>query len=302
MHARFAVALAFVLVLAAVSSGGASSVAAAQEEAVRATMGRINAQLAAQNANYRLEVIETYGDGVNGMGITVFFADRGNKQLPDHWVPADPRRGGFGDIAYITDLVDGATSSGLTAADTTAAIDAAMATWDAQVCSAIPITNLGAYAFDLGVAQYLLGYGGYPGWFADFTQAGFLPSSFFDLLQPGGGSFILGATLTFVWLDGGDPTDINNDGKGDVAFREVYYNDAFPWAIGSTYDVETVVLHEAGHGLSQDHFGAAFLSPNGRLHFAPRALMNAVYSGVQRTVVGTDNAGHCSIWASWPNQ
>ncbi len=63
-----------------------------------------------------------------------------------------------------------------------------------------------------------------------------------------------------------------------------------------------MALHEAGHGLSQAHFGKAFRSGgNGKLHFSPRAVMNATYSGVQTSIDQTDNAGHCSNWASWPN-
>jgi len=29
--------------------------------------------------------------------------------------------------------------------------------------------------------------------------------------------------------------------------------------------------------------------------------MNATYSGVQTSIGKTDNGGHCSNWASWPN-
>ena len=48
------------------------------------------------------------------------------------------------------------------------------------------------------------------------------------------------------------------------------------WNDRSTYDIETVALHEAGHGLSQGHFGKAFRTvKNGKLHFSPRAVMNA---------------------------
>jgi hypothetical protein len=87
-----------------------------------------------------------------------------------------------------------------------------------------------------------------------------------------------------------------------VAWREIYYNDAFLWRDGATYDVETIALHEAGHGLSQAHFGKAFADAGkGKLHFAPRAVMNAAYSGVQTEIDGTDKGGHCSIWGNWPN-
>ena len=106
--------------------------------------------------------------------------------------------------------------------------------------------------------------------------------------------------------ENGDPTDIDHDGKPDVAFREIYYNDGFFWGINATaypvFDVQTVALHEAGHGLSQNHFGKAFLTlKNGKIHFSPRTVMNAAYSGLQQKLTGTDKAGHSSIWSSWPN-
>lgn len=64
-------------------------------------------------------------------------------------------------------------------------------------------------------------------------------------------------------------------------------------------DVETVALHEAGHGLSQAHFGSVFLKNDGTLKAAPRAITNALYAGVLRTLEGTDNGGHCSNWANF---
>ncbi len=88
------------------------------------------------------------------------------------------------------------------------------------------------------------------------------------------------------------------DGTDNVSF----YIDAFLWADGARYDVETIALHEAGHGLSQGHFGKAFVTDsNNVLHFSPRAVMNAAYSGIQTQIGKTDNAGHCSNWNSWPN-
>ena len=64
-----------------------------------------------------------------------------------------------------------------------------------------------------------------------------------------------------------------------------------------------MALHETGHGLSQDHFGKLHLTTaNGKFHFSPRAVMNAGYTGVQQVLTGSDNAGHCSIWSSWPNK
>jgi hypothetical protein len=57
-----------------------------------------------------------------------------------------------------------------------------------------------------------------------------------------------------------------------------------------------------GHGFGQAHFGAAFQTgANDKLHFAPRAVMNAAYSGVQQSLTGTDRGGFCSMYGSWPN-
>jgi len=275
----------------------------ATEQAILAFGDGLNAQLEAQGESMRLGLVEyiTSGDSEE-MGRTVFFSAVGNKQLGHHWVPSDPRRNGSNDIWWWNDLVDGATTSGLTSAQTAAAIRAAMTTWDNVTCSTIPLTDIGDFNVDLGFVQFLQGFGGLDGFLFDITHGGFLPGPFWDTIAPGGSGFILGATFTFIWTDG-PPTDIDNNGKLDTAFREIYYNDAFPWFTdGTAFDVETVALHEVGHGLSQGHFGKAFRTlKNGKLHFAPRALMNAAYSGVQRDVGATDNGGHCSIWAQWPN-
>jgi hypothetical protein len=123
------------------------------------------------------------------------------------------------------------------------------------------------------------------------------------MLAPEGSTFILAVTFTIIFTDDdGNPVDTDNNGKVDVAWREIYYNDAFDWADGAHYDVETIALHETGHGLSQEHFGKAFTTnANGKLHFAPRAVMNAAYSGIQTEILSSDLGGHCSNWSSWPN-
>ena len=89
-----------------------------------------------------------------------------------------------------------------------------------------------------------------------------------------------------------------------MAFREIYY-DPSPWTWAddgvANIDVETVALHEAGHGLSQAHFGTVRLKNDGSLMASPRAVMNALYAGPFRSLAGTDNGGHCGNWAQWPN-
>lgn len=274
-----------------------ASSAVAQDAAlasVAAVGNAANAQLEAGGYGFRLDYAEYLTDG-DAAGQTVFFNNRGNKQLGAHFVPGDPRRGGGSNITYTTDQTEG-TVDGLTQAQTNAAIDRAMSTWDNVNCSTLPIDAVGNPGTDIGVIEFLNGLGGSPFFFADLTHAGWLPPG---ILAPN----VIAVTFTFVWIDGfGNPTDIDNNGLQDVAFREILYNDLFTWQIDANIDVETVALHEAGHGLSQGHFGKGFVtSSNGKLHFSPRAVMNATYSGVQQDIDQTDNAGHCSIWGQWPN-
>lgn len=295
--------LVFVCVLACAMLVVTPAVVSAQSEAdILRTMIDINNQLAASGEQVKLVSVE-YFTAKDEAGQIVYFDDR-TKQSGAHWVPGDPRRGGFLDIAWLSDQTQG-TANGVSSGDTQAAVSRAMDTWDNMKCATIPLVQLPDYGLDWGYVQYLIGYGGVPGWLADITQAGWLPGFVFDFLF-GPGSGVVGATFTFSWINTADGsyTDIDNNGKEDVAFREIYYNNYFPWGIDTSdpIDVETIVLHETGHGLSLGHFGKLFRTDrNGYFHFAPRALMNAGYTGVQQTVDGTDNAAFCSVWGSWPN-
>ena len=235
-------------------------------------------------------------------GNTVFFNNRGNKQLSADFVALDPRRDGRANITYLVDD-EFTTDNGLSSAELEQAIDNGMNTWDAEGCSNLGITKV-PFSGNSGFVSSSLGFGGDITLDADIQHSGFLPRAFFDSLASGGGDFILGVTFTLLWQDyEGNFTDIDNNGKLDVAFREIYYNDRFSWNTnGSSYDLETIALHESGHALSQAHFGSAFRSGgNGKLHFLPRAVMNAAYSGVQRELKPTDHSGHCSNWSAWPN-
>lgn len=251
----------------------------------------------------QLEKVEFLG--AEREGITIFFENRGNKQLASDYVPNDPRNGNGTLVPYVIDGTELGTSSGMSELETYNATVSAMATWDAATCSSgLEIPNWGVAPFDVGYVQFILGFGGINGYFpGTVVHAGVLPADFFDAVAENGGSFILGATFTFVWND-----DLDQDGRDDVAIKEIYMNDGFNWqdapddGLGNgIYDYETVVLHEAGHALSQAHFGKAFATENGMLHFAPAALMNAGYSVARRVVTQTDNAGHCSNWSDWPN-
>ena len=241
-------------------------------------------------------------DGTDEMGNVVFFNNRGNKQLGADFSPA-AQLDGTSDVTYYVD--ENRPSMDLPVAVTTDAIDRAMDTWDDVTCSELGMTKIPYDGRATGYVSLILGYGGSPSYVADVIHNGWLPAPFFDAIAPNGSASILGVTFTLTLIDTatGEPLDSNNDGKVDVAWREIYYNDRFTWNDGTTYDVETIALHEAGHGLSQAHFGKAFRTlANGKLHFSPRAVMNASYSGVQTDIDKTDLAGHCSNWANWPNK
>jgi hypothetical protein len=254
------------------------------------------------NSNYAVYSAEYLTPAESGqVGNTIFFNDRGNKQLSADFVPG-LSLDGSDNVSYYVDQTR--PSADLPAAVTSQAIDRAMATWENVKCSDLGLTKISSsLSISSGFISAILGFGGSTDYVADLVHAGWLPAPFFDALAEGGSTFILGVTFTIIFTDDdGNPVDTNNDGKIDVAWREIYYNDAFTWRDGGHYDVETIALHEAGHGLSQGHFGKAFLdNGKGKVHFAPRAVMNAAYSGIQRTINGTDNGGHCSIWANWPN-
>jgi hypothetical protein len=264
-------------------------------------MNDINSALKNQGISVQLNMMEYYSS--DGAGNTVFFNNRGSRQLTADFVPRDPRRGGYTEIGYAYDGTEGATASGLTQEQTNGAIERAMNTWDNVACSSgLELFNLGASPFDLGYVQALVTNEAQGSFFyTDVMHSGF-GTDVIDVVF-GPESDVLGVTFTFIWLDDltDEPTDIDNNNKDDVAFRDIYYNDAFPWNIGANIDVETVALHESGHGLSQAHFGKAFRSGgNSKLHFSPIAVMNAGYSGIQQSIGTSDKAGHCSIWSQWP--
>lgn len=300
--------------------GFTAQVAVAAEVPVAPTVSfadfsAIDAGLVAQGVNARLHMVEYTTRPDSGQyGGTIFARNVGNKQLGAHWVPYDPERRSDRYITYAIDGTELDANPGLDEGLVIGAIDAAMGTWEDVACSTIPIVKVEDYGYDLGYVQWLTGFGGVPGWLADVSHAGWMPLDFFVELFGPAATNIIGVTYTFVWTDGTQYTDIDRNGKLDVAFREIYYNNYFEWSLDGPawndpeIDVETIVLHETGHGLSQAHFGKMFVDasdkvppyPVSHLHFAPRAVMNSVYWDTQRELLGTDVGGHCSIWGRWP--
>jgi hypothetical protein len=270
------------------------------DPAVLAKMHEINAQLAAQGLNMAVESIEFFTIGLGRPSNRIH-------QQPFRWVPNDPRRAAQGiDITYLVDQSDGATASGLTNAQTEAAIDNAMNTWDnEQALQKVDIVKRGDDGSDPDIYDSFFGFGGFGNPFlADIVNAGWLPRAFFEAVGgPGGGRGILAFSVSFIWLSGGIPTDINGDNYLDTALNEVYYNDTFgdpgddragnPWGINILspgIDVETVALHENGHSLGIGHFGPP-----------PDAVLNPVYAGIRQSPLPPDQAGMNTIWSSWPN-
>lgn len=265
----------------------------------------INDALSSKGANYRVAMAELItAAGSNEAGQTVIAKNVGNKQLPADFVPGDVRRtwssNGGNEITYAIDQTADAVPpmGGLSAAATTAAIEAGTNTWRDVRCSDLGLSRNNDFGIDLGYIAALFGLGGSLFVAGDVMNTGFTDIDFF------GG--VLGATFTFIWIDGsGNPTDIDNNGRDDVAFREIYYDPSWEWAdTGNSadgIDLESVAVHEIGHGLSQAHFGTVAIKKKGYLKASPRAVMNALYTGTYRDLVGTDNGGHCSLWADWPN-
>jgi len=275
-----------------------STLSSKNQTDLKSTIAQLNEQLVSYGVQF--EKMEYYT--ADGAGQTVFFSDRGNKRLDSDFVPNDPRNLVPGtSVPYIVDGTQLITASGLNTLDPILTV---MNTWGEVSCSrGLDLPNLGVLDFDLGYVSNVFGFGGTEGFFPGIiVQAGVLESAFFDAIAPDGGSFILGVTFTLTYIE-----DINADGVGDVAIKEIYYNDAFDWqdrvATGTGVDFETVALHETGHALSQAHFGkVSRTDSNGKVHFSPRAVMNAGYSGVNRVIAKTDKAGHCGNWGKWPNK
>jgi hypothetical protein len=262
----------------------------------------INAQLRAQGIAMQIASIEFFTIGQGRPSARIL-------QQPFRWVPNDPRRIADGDnLTYVVDQSGGATASGLTNAQTEAAIDAAFGVWSAEQCLRnVALIKRADGGGDYTIYDFFYGFGGFGDYlYADIVNAGWYPRAYFEAVGgPGGGRGILAFSVTFVWTDDdGNPVDANNDGYLDTALNEVYYNNTFgqagtdrvgnPWVINGPLpgiDVQTVAFHENGHSLGVGHFGPP-----------PTAVMNPVYGGVRHSPYATDHAGMCTIYSKWPHR
>ena len=256
------------------------------------------------------EIITDPNSGEEGRTIWLR-KDLGNGQLDHDYVYNDPRRaelnGGYAGITY-------GVKTGFPSADANLVNEIywmyeSIRIWDRLPCSNLTLrennvndTSPGLVAnfFETGAIDISLVE-------ADLTQVGFLGVG--AMFPPG--TSTLGVTYTLFWEDeAGNLTDIDNNGKIDVALREIYYNDQYNWAdngvegvVGGVryFDFPSVAIHEVGHGFSSDHFGNIG-TKNGVLVARPRVVMNAIYGGTLRSLTGRDNGAHCSNWAQWPRR
>lgn len=280
---------------------------------VLAMMRQANRRLKDRGLHIAIESIEyfTFGKGRP--------SDRLH-QFDSRWVPNDVNRSALGtSLRYLIATNRGATSSGLTAAQTATAIRAAVNTWGAtKQLRNVPLVErpyIAGRDFTLFDDIFFNGkLDDFPGefaniFYADIVEAGFLPRAFFDSLGggPAGGAGIIGFTPSFVFTDdAGNPLDLNGDNYFDVAFSEMYLNDTFgdpnapdnrkdfPWGVDVNLpgiDVQTVALHENGHAFEIGHFGPP-----------PRAIMNPVYQGLLQTPLPTDLASLSTLWSRWPHR
>jgi hypothetical protein len=239
----------------------------------------------------------------------IIFANDRQLRLQSRWVPRDIRRlatdatlsfGVFAPFARAT--IGGAAE---------AAFDATFATWNATSCSNMQVRKKTVAPSQ--IPSFILT-GLFPP--ADINDVGFVPGAFFDqVFGTGASQYTVGVTITFTFIKLGPggvpvldpsgspiPTDVDGDGRFDTAFKEVWFNDALAYATNgdpTKIDIESAALHEHGHALELGHYGKIVGDPKtGKLQASPRAVMNAFLLGVQRTLLGTDNAALCGNFAN----
>ena len=289
-------------------------------------LARINATLAQSGASYRVgaAALRIAAAGWEGVTSTLLLANDRDRSFGSEWVKGDPRRDGRLGVTYAigsntsiaptTRDPDGSNVRLVSAADQAAYIDEAMGAWRAITCSSKPITKVAVPVgtdpdlFDQLVngdppsANYASP--------ADIVETGWQPYTWFRTLAGGqAGDAIIGLTLAYAFVGGdGTFTDIDRNGKADLAQVEIFFNNAYYWGNGASnvVDFYSIITHESGHGLGLGHFGKVFVTKKDAsdglsivdVRYAPYAMMNAVYGGGRKELVGSDNSQFCSIWAS----
>ena len=295
--------------------------------AVSPVLGQINARLAASRLSIRVDraqLLYSTKGLAGGQKATLLLANDRSRGNGLEWVKGDPRRDGRIGVTYaigsntsvapFTRDADGSNVRQLTTAEQEAKIDEAVAAWRALTCSSKPITRVPVPAGTDPdyLDEYFRGNpAGSPNYFqpADIVEAGWQPIEFFETIGGGpAGDNILGITFSFIFYDNaGNPTDIDRNGKGDLALSEIYYNAGYYYGTraDNSLDFFSILGHETGHALGLGHFGKLFVTAKDAadglsisdVKFAPFALMNAGYA-IPNQIQGTDVSQFCKIWAS----
>ena len=275
----------------------------------------------AQSSMNKTRIFERDGEMV------VVSQDVGNQAFTYQWVENDERRHAENGLTLYYRIDQTELPPGISWEDTEAAIESAVATFNAINCGKnlqlvrLP-TDVDA---DLGFIQDDVDMGGSPLPLADITFAGWVPNDFFVAtgIAPAFGvalPFVFDAADgSLVWgLDVLDPArefaDVNGDGKHDMFATEIYFNSDANYVVddddlGNTLfsiDLESIVLHELGHALGMDHFGRAevILDENGNfvdlvINENSVNLMNTNNYFVKRDLSGSDIGSFCGLYGSW---
>lgn len=290
------------------ASARGSTVVSDEATAINADLASVAAQLGVGGADQQIMKAELLyaANAYSASSPTLILANDRLRGIGAEWVKGDPRRGGrtgvswsivpFGGLPWKYDpTVPGAVRPA-TVTEIVARLQEGMATWTDRTCSDAPVTAVN-------------------GEDADIIHALWLPMEFFIQNWGPNGAGILGVTLSSVFGTPGNFTDIDNNGKADLAQSIIVYNAGHLWSdngpLGTT-DLYSVIAHESGHAFGLGHFGKVFVTKNDQhvnpdgtisinvedIKYAPKALMNAVYVMGRDEVTGTDNSSFCQIWAS----